>query len=114
MYPHNYYPDFTPGSSYFITMDVIQELISSAEFVPYLSRDDVFVTGILAKVVGLNLIGSKNYRLDLRKEMLTVDQIACRLLSNQFIDVFFPDSILTEKVWQVLSLSKSRSKCIPG
>ena len=107
MYPQSYYPDFIPGSSYFITMDIVKELLSSAEFLPYLSRDDVFVTGILAKVVGLNLIGLKKYRLDLRSNMLTVKQIACRLLNNQFIETFFPGKIFTENVWKVLQSGRN-------
>ena len=37
-------------------------MTATAEYLPYLSRDDVFVSGILGRVIGANHVVIRDYR----------------------------------------------------
>jgi len=52
-FPFTYYPPYESGSAYVITGDLIQELFATAEYVPHIFVDDVYVTGILGRVLGV-------------------------------------------------------------
>lgn len=54
VYPFRYYPPYETGSAYVITTDIVRELYETSEYVPQFHVDDVYVTGILGKIVGVN------------------------------------------------------------
>jgi len=53
-FPFSYFPPYESGSAYVITGDLIHELYVSAEYVPHIFVDDVYITGILGRIVGVN------------------------------------------------------------
>ena len=52
-YPFETYPPYESGAAYVISGDVIGELFAVAEYVPPIHIDDVYVTGILGRIIGL-------------------------------------------------------------
>ena len=52
-FPFTYYPPYESGSAYVITGDLIHELFVTAEYVPHIFVDDVYVTGILGRILGV-------------------------------------------------------------
>ena len=53
-FPFPFYPPYESGSAYVITGDLIHELFVTAEYVPHIFVDDVYVTGILGRILGVN------------------------------------------------------------
>jgi len=53
-FPFDVLPPYEAGSAYVITADVLGELLDTSEFVPHVFVDDLYVTGILGRVVGLH------------------------------------------------------------
>ena len=53
-FPFSIFPPYESGSAYVITGDLIHELYVTAEYVPHIFVDDVYITGILGRVVGVN------------------------------------------------------------
>jgi len=51
-YPFYYFPPYESGSGYLISADLLGPLRNASDFVPYVYVDDVYVTGILGRVVG--------------------------------------------------------------
>jgi len=52
-FPFSFFPPYESGSAYVITGDLIHELFVTAEFVPHIFVDDVYVTGILGRILGV-------------------------------------------------------------
>ena len=52
-YPFYYYPPYESGSGYVITADLVYPLVELADFVPRIFIDDVYVTGILGKILNI-------------------------------------------------------------
>ena len=51
-YPLETFPPFMPGPSYVVTNDLPRELLEAAEYMPYLVVEDVYVTGVLGRMLG--------------------------------------------------------------
>ncbi len=51
-FPFVYYPPYVSGASYVISGDLVPELYDASKYVPYLGVEDVYTTGILAKLIG--------------------------------------------------------------
>ena len=60
-FPFKSYPPYESGSAYVITGDLIHELFVTAEYVPYIFVDDVYVTGILGRIVGVNHVMHRGF-----------------------------------------------------
>jgi hypothetical protein len=52
-FPFDRFPPYESGSAYVISGDVIGELFDTAEYVPPIFIDDVYITGILGRIVGI-------------------------------------------------------------
>ena len=53
-FPFSVYPPYESGSAYVITGDLIHELYVTAEYVPHIFVDDVYITGILDRILGVS------------------------------------------------------------
>ena len=53
LFPFNQYPKYMSGSGYVITVDIVRELYETSAYVTPLFIDDVYVTDILAKIIGV-------------------------------------------------------------
>jgi len=52
-FPFSHYPPYESGSAYVITGDLTRDLLETSEYVPPIFIDDVYVTGILGKVLNV-------------------------------------------------------------
>ena len=53
-FPFYYFPPYESGSAYVISTDLVQPLYEASQYVPHIFIDDVYVTGILGRIVGAN------------------------------------------------------------
>jgi hypothetical protein len=53
-FPFETFPPYESGSAYVISGDVIGDLFNAAEYVPPIFIDDVYITGILGRIVGIH------------------------------------------------------------
>lgn len=51
-FPLTNYPTYAAGNSYVISGNILQRLYENSEYMPYLSIEDAFITGCLARIVG--------------------------------------------------------------
>ncbi|KAL4240858.1 hypothetical protein ACF0H5_001643 [Mactra antiquata] len=51
VFPLNQYPDYAAGNSYVISGNIIPRLLSVSEYLPYMSIEDAYITGCLAKII---------------------------------------------------------------
>ena len=76
-YPLNFYPPYESGSAYIISADLIHELYALSEYVPHIFIDDVYITGILAKIIGARHVKHSGFAFWTDKR-----PTACHLLRN--------------------------------
>lgn len=58
-YSSRYFPYFTTGPAYLLTGDIVAELYAQALATAFLKLEDVFMTGIVADVLGIDRINVK-------------------------------------------------------
>ncbi|KAI0207182.1 UDP-GalNAc:beta-1,3-N-acetylgalactosaminyltransferase 1 [Lamellibrachia satsuma] len=51
-YPFYHFPPYESGSAYVISADLVRPLYETSQYVPHIFIDDVYVTGILGRIVG--------------------------------------------------------------
>ncbi len=81
VFPFKQYPPYEAGTAYIITMDIIDELVNAAYYVPSLHIDDVYVTGILGAVIGLKHAMQPGFGQLTRGPLLTCDVVEGKVLS---------------------------------
>ncbi|KAK7457291.1 hypothetical protein BaRGS_00039263 [Batillaria attramentaria] len=52
-YPFSMYPAFAGGPCYIISTDVVHQILQTSQHMPFFHLEDVLVTGIIAKTLGL-------------------------------------------------------------
>lgn len=52
-FPFNFYPPYESGAAYLITADLVRELFAASEYVPSIFIDDVYITGILGRILNV-------------------------------------------------------------
>ncbi|XP_064292888.1 beta-1,3-galactosyltransferase 5-like [Plodia interpunctella] len=60
-FPGSKYPPFVSGPAYLMSTDVTRDLFAAAAEEPYLKIEDVFITGILAKILNIKQIHVKAF-----------------------------------------------------
>ncbi|XP_059173747.1 beta-1,3-galactosyltransferase 5-like [Physella acuta] len=63
-YPLEYYPQYTIGAAYALTMPSIAPLLSTAAHVRLISPEDAFINGILAKTAGVARLAADSFASD--------------------------------------------------
>ena len=58
-FPFPKFPPYLAGSAYVITTDIVVELLVTSDYVPYIFIDDVYVTGILGRILNVTLVDGK-------------------------------------------------------
>ena len=51
-YPMSKYPQYMSGNSYVISKNIAKDLLMASQYMPYLSIEDAFITGILSRIIG--------------------------------------------------------------
>lgn len=60
-YPFYYFPPYESGSGYAISADLIGPLLDTSAYVPWLFIDDVYVTGIMGKILGVRHVTQSGF-----------------------------------------------------
>ena len=60
-FPFPRYPPYESGAAYVITGDLIHKLFVTAEYVPHIFVDDVYVTGILGRILGVRHVRQRGF-----------------------------------------------------
>lgn len=60
-YPFYYYPPYESGSGYAISADLIHPLLETSDYVPWIFIDDVYITGILGKILGVGHVTQSGF-----------------------------------------------------
>ena len=55
-FPFEYFPPYTSGAAYVIMADLVRDLYETSQYIPLINVEDVFITGILAKIVGARFV----------------------------------------------------------
>ncbi len=79
-YPFYYLPMYESGSAYVISADVVQSLYDSASHVPMIFIDDVYITGILAEVLGIKHVRQSGFAYWTSKR-----PTACEIVENKVV-----------------------------
>ncbi|ESO09982.1 hypothetical protein HELRODRAFT_123705, partial [Helobdella robusta] len=58
-FPFETYPTYEAGATYVITRDLWEDIFNASYFVPYIFIDDVYITGIIGKILNVTHV-SKN------------------------------------------------------
>jgi hypothetical protein len=66
-FPFSRYPKYAVGCSYIMELPVAEKLYKTSQHVPYIHLEDVYVTGILAKINDLTHYSDKGFSDALRK-----------------------------------------------
>jgi len=79
-FPFDVFPPYESGSAYVITGDLIHELYVTAEYVPYIHVDDVYITGILGRILGVNHVQQKGFAF-----WTSSPPTACQMLMDEVV-----------------------------
>ena len=82
LFPFNRYPAYMSGSGYVITVDIVRELYETSAYVTALDIEDVYVTGILAKIIGAKHIVGKGFAFKTDKAPKACDFVTRKKISS--------------------------------
>ncbi|KAH8271106.1 hypothetical protein KR018_011895, partial [Drosophila ironensis] len=60
-YPASTFPSFTSGPAYLLTGDIVHELYKQSLRMTYLHLEDVYITGIVAEMLGIERVHGKQF-----------------------------------------------------
>jgi len=81
-FPFDHFPLYESGSAYVITGDLIHELFVTSEYVPHISIDDVYVTGILGRILGVTHIRQRGFAFWTDKPPTDCDMVLNRVVTG--------------------------------
>lgn len=99
-----YFPDYMAGSAYVITANVVSLLFETSHYVPYIFIDDVYITGILARIINVTLVGPQH-----RREFAYVESSparACEIATQRVITSTGMTPSRLDKLWNNLIITK--------
>ena len=100
-FPFKRYPPYESGAAYAITSDVIVELFNTSEYVPPIFIDDVYITGILGRIIGINHVRQPGFG-----NAATRVPSACDLINNRVITGSMVTPGKLTKVWREMTTTK--------
>ena len=102
VFPFFFYPPYESGSCYVISVDAVGDLFVSSEYVPWIFIDDVYITGILGKVIGLSHVLREGFAYwNSRKPK------PCDMLQNRIITGTKMTPVYTRELWLQMMTVKS-------
>ena len=81
-YPFDNYPTYMFGSIYLISADLLRPLLNASYFVPHVWIEDVYITGILAEIVGARQVSIDASEIWLRGKPSSCDVLGGHLLAG--------------------------------
>ena len=102
-FPLLYYPPYESGSCYVISADIIKELYHASFDVQRIFIDDVYITGILGKVIGVRHVNKKGFAY-----WATPPPTVCEIMLNKVITGTRMTPVTLRQLWTDLH---DRGKC---
>lgn len=65
LYPHKIYPPYVFGNSYVIPINIIEHLVTASNYIPMITVEDAYITGILRREAHSGLIHHPGFALRL-------------------------------------------------
>ena len=96
-FPFETYPVYEAGSAYIISSDLVDDLYAASEFVPYIFIDDVYITGILGRILNathLNVPGFAYWT--------TTSYKTCDLLQHKVFSITNLNHKIIRHIWKEL------------
>ncbi|XP_013788688.1 beta-1,3-galactosyltransferase 5-like [Limulus polyphemus] len=63
------YPEYCSGMGYFVSLDIVKDILAASRYAPFFWIDDIFVTGLVAEVLNLNRLPINAHTSDRPEEM---------------------------------------------
>lgn len=113
-YPFKVYPPRLCGGAYLMSRKTAHTLLQTARFVPLIRGEDVYITGVLAKVANLSVTDSHAFDLFFGSTILLKSNFdPCALMKSGILFAHFPtrfDYVTFKSKWQnLLNCSNSLS-----
>lgn len=67
-YRPDVFPSFIFGPSYILTSDVIPAIYRESQKQPYLKLEDVFITGIIARILNISIVNNNKFSMIIRED----------------------------------------------
>ena len=58
-YPMSSYPPYMSGNAYVVSANMARKLVLASEYMPYLPLEDVFITGVMPKILGTQFVSKR-------------------------------------------------------
>lgn len=81
-FPFQFYPPYESGAAYLITCDIVRELYETSEYVPSIFIDDVYITGILGRILNVTHERQQGFAYWTNKAPSACDIIENRIISG--------------------------------
>lgn len=105
MFPFPFYPHYAAGCAYVIPSALIAKLVRNFEYMPYVHFEDVFITGILAKVSYIGHVDLNGIVIKCRKM-----RPECQFYRNNKTAVHGVSTQLMRNIWK--SIQGNDSNCL--
>ena len=76
-YPGDIFPDFATGPSYLVSRQAVEDIIPAALEHQYIHLEDVFLTGVVAEILGIQRINIQEFRNNPKK--IPMNMVGCML-----------------------------------
>ena len=111
-FPFAFFPAYESGSGYAISSDLLLPLLTAAERVPFIFIDDVYVTGILGKILGVRHVRRKGFAYWTSKAPK-----ACDILKGEVLTGTRVTYLVQRRIWHELDAREgceTQDAVLPG
>ena len=109
-WPYKKYPDFCAGSHVVTSLRVIRSLYHASYHAPFFWIDDVYVTGVLAKMAGISHISTiHSYSFYIEEFIIAYQNGTSKEMGNIFCHNYKPDYVKITNLWKTLTSYYSKT-----
>jgi len=94
-YPFAFFPPYESGSGYAISADLWRPIVAAADYVPRIFIDDVYITGILGKILGV-----KHVKRDGFAYWTDKTPTSCAILNGSVLTGTRVDALKQYHIWE--------------
>ncbi len=105
-FPFNKFPPYEGGSAYVITTDVVEKLFETALYVSMIHIDDVYITGILGKIINVTHVSQPGFA-----HAYSIYPRYCDILLHKIMTVTRLTPIMFYQLWAVLG-ENNKQNCL--
>ncbi|ESO85824.1 hypothetical protein LOTGIDRAFT_130339 [Lottia gigantea] len=104
-FPFPTYPDYMAGNTYVISGDLLSKLVKTSEYVKYLHIEDVYITGILIRILKITHIDVEGFT-----QWYSSKPTVCDIINRYIITGNNIDSQYAQTIWNTLN-NHSQTDC---